>query len=144
MKKLALLLLLLAPVARADGLYPGEVVFDYTTPVSVPGFPTALVRYAVEVFDVQPTYTDYWGFCQGPGSPLIAAPYCPTDDPIGFAIPNNVPYDFGTLTWVESYYLGGFAFNFPPPTVATPEPSTLVLLGACLAGLLLWKRWAAH
>jgi hypothetical protein len=139
---IALGLLLSASVAKADGLYPGENVFDLSGFFTIAGYPTSYVRYSVTVLEVDPTAVGYQGYCQGPILPATgnAYPYCPTDEPWDFSIPKNVPYDFGTLTWLESYYLGGF-WN-PGPAVSTPEPSTggLLVAGCFLCGFVALRR----
>jgi hypothetical protein len=120
-------LLLFASVAKADGfnpadVYPGEVVFDLTKLVVIAGFPPAEINYAIEVVDVSPEGAEFWGFCTGP-NPLVAFPYCSTDEPIGVFEPAGSTFD-----------IAKDVFGFDPGlSVTTPEPSTggLLFVAAC-------------
>jgi hypothetical protein len=64
------LLLLIAPIARADGIFPGETIFDETRLVD-----GVDIRYVVEVIDITPQGFDLWDFCIGP-NPLASKYDC--------------------------------------------------------------------
>ena len=133
------LLLLFAPVAKADGfnpadVFPGESVFDLTLREQAPGFPAVDVHYSVEVLDTSAQGADFWGFCsyagqnnlfrQLPNGTLEAAPYCSTDEPIQAFEPAGASFDIATAVF-------GFDPGLNPPyAVTTPEPSTGGLLVA--------------
>jgi hypothetical protein len=145
MKRLVLLLLLCASVAKADSL----VTFMFS--VGVPSFavPSDIgPQFSLNLDGAQWNFlftqgdhfvdVDYNAFyatneTTGVGwlfdLPFYCAPW--NTGCIAVGTPWNgsefVPGDYGSITITES------------PSLATPEPSTLVLLGACLAGLLLWK-----
>jgi hypothetical protein len=118
------LLLLLAPVARADSVYPGYPFVEIRTVDGVQ------IEYTATVVDVTPLGWDLFVFCIGP-NPLIAAPYCSTDEPVSAFL----PFDGSIYQTVNT------AFGIP-----TPEPSTggLLRVGACFlcAFVALGRRMA--
>jgi hypothetical protein len=130
------LLLLLAPIAKADSFFQGEVVFQDT--LYIDGHQ---INYAVEIVDIEPTGLGLWGFCQGPilqptGN---AYPYCATDDPIpGFAAfgsTYDIPLELFGLT-------DSFIIAHESPSIATPEPSTggLLVAGCFLCAFVALRR----
>ena len=141
------LLLLSASVAKADGfnpadVYPGETVYDFTALETFPGFPPAAIRWTVEVLDVSPLGADFWGFCKGP-NPLVAAPYCPTDDPIQAFEAAGSTFNIAVDIW--GFDPGLTYPEWTTATLATPEPSTGgLLVAACFlcAFVALGRRMA--
>ena len=139
MKKLAMLFLLCASVAKADTYQThGMETFTFDLPHGTQFFAGEYLTFPVDWLG---------GVLEGslyiPDSSLdnafslgsvISAPPDFVSDP-------NVPWNF---QWPYSPwdYMPEYVDLAHPLSITTPEPSTVVLLGACLAGLLLWK--AAH
>jgi hypothetical protein len=138
------LLLLLAPVAKADGFhpadfYPGEIVFDYSAFITGVGE----VSWAIEVIDTQPQGVDFWGFCRGPFNPATgtAFPYCTTDEPIAGFEPVDAPQGFDIATEIFGFDPG----LVYPSSITTPEPSTggLLVAGCFLCAFVALRRRTA-
>jgi hypothetical protein len=131
------LLLLLAPIAKADGFNPadvtvGELVFGpFTIQEEVPQPLSPGATYEVVVEQVSPQGAEFWGFCitaLAPGP----SPLCPMGDGPQTAFePAGAFFDVATAVF-------GFDPGINPPCahnscVTTPEPSTggLLLVAGC-------------
>jgi len=132
------LLLLLAPVAKADGFNPmdvyppNQIAFDYTYQIPTGG----QVRWVVEAFDASPAGASFYGYCTGPFNPVTndTYPWCSTD---GFPI-GPVFEPAGALFGDIATVIFGFDPGLNPPSVPTPEPSTggLLVAGCFLCSLV--------
>ena len=141
-----------ASVAKADNvgfdpsvLYVGELVFGpLTIEAAVPPPLAPWATYEIITEQVDATGAQFWGFCITPQAPG-PSPLCPMGDgpqsafePTGKPFPFNIAVDvFGFDPSVV------FPEQSQTPTLATPEPSTWLLLLpiGLLFGLkrLLWK-----